>query len=172
MLGALMAVLVGAMALAVSVYTARLQLRQVRAEVWPHVTFSFRSDLRSVQMVNRGVGPAQLEWVTFAVDGRTVTTWKQLLDAIDVSDDLEDGFRFSSLEAQFIGAGETIEGIQFLADADWARFQQARSVVRTTYCYCSVLGECRVVGAEVVEADRAEWLDACPAPPRSPFSGG
>lgn len=174
MLTAIMAVLVGALALAVSVYTARLQQLQVRAEVWPHLTPIFDSGEQRLLLANKGVGPARLMWVSMAVGEQTVTTWAALVQALDVSPDALGGYSYSSLEPQMVGAGEAVPALQFSTSAGWDNFLQARvrGPLRMTLCYCSVLDECRVAGAEADPALGDRWLDACPAPPRPPFSGG
>lgn len=171
MLTAIMAVLVGALALAVSVYTARLQQLQVRAEVWPHLGWVFVSDRQALQLVNKGVGPAHLHWVTIAAGETTLQRWEQLFDALSLSQAELGGVAVSSLEAQVVGAGEVVTALQFDRQADWVAFQKARSRLRITLCYCSVLGECRVRGDEAGGWGAQEWIDACPAPPRVPFFG-
>jgi hypothetical protein len=166
MLTAIMAVLVGALALAVSVYTARLQQLQVRAEVLPHLSPVYNSAEQRLLIANKGVGPARLMWVSMAVGEQTVTTWAALMQALDLSTEALGGYSYSSLEPQMIGAGETVSALQINDATGWSRFLQARArgPLRMTVCYCSVLDECRVAGAEADPTLGDRWLDACPAP--------
>lgn len=170
-LTAVMAVLVGALALAVSVYTARLQQLRVRAQVWPHLAFAFLSDQRSVQLLNKGVGPASLEWVTVANGDSTLQGWSELFAQAGLSRETVGGMVYSSLEPQLLAAGEAITVLQFANEQGWQAFQSARRPLKVTFCYCSVLQECRVRGAEAGEFGEREWLPACPSPPRTPFRG-
>ena len=57
---AIMAVLIGACALAVSLYTAYLQNAQVRAQTWPYLQMWQSNVDRSYSISNRGVGPARI----------------------------------------------------------------------------------------------------------------
>lgn len=170
-LTAIMAVLVGALALAVSVYTARLQQLQVRAEVWPHLAFAFMSDQRTVQLLNKGVGPASLEWVTVASGDETLQRWSELFERAAPSAGDIGNVVYSSLEPQLLAAGEAITVLQFATDEGWEAFQKARQPLKVTFCYCSVLHECRVRGAEAGELAERDWIAACPVPPRAPFRG-
>ena len=172
MLTAVMAVLVGALALGVSVYTARLQQKQVRGEVWPHLAIVHNSAERSLRLVNKGVGPAHLAWTTMAVGDATVTGWSELFGALGLSSEALGDDVVTSLEPQMLAAGESVPALQFASDAGWQAFQSARGKLRITVCYCSVLEECRVRGAEAAGFANEDWLDACPAPPRPPFTGG
>ena len=66
--------------------------------------------------------------------------------------------------------------LEYAADpaqqAIWDGLNNARVALEFDACYCSVLDECRVAGSESDPALGDRWLDACPAPPRTPFSGG
>ena len=55
---ALIAVMIGVLALLVSGYTAYIQRQQVRAEVWPNLLIGFYDPDQSIGVQNKGVGPA------------------------------------------------------------------------------------------------------------------
>src|SRR5947199_4653908 len=74
---AVMASLVAVLALAVGAYTANLQRKQVRAQVWPRLEVS-RSNGHKLSVSNTGVGPARVMAVRVEVDGRPIKSWPDL----------------------------------------------------------------------------------------------
>src|SRR6266581_862535 len=80
---AVIATLVGFLALCVSAYTAHVQRQQVRAAVWPILEFdsSNAPDIHFT-LANKGVGPAIIQNVIVRVDGQPVRNWKEALGRI------------------------------------------------------------------------------------------
>jgi hypothetical protein len=76
--GVVIASLVGLLAILVSGYTAYLQRKQVRAQVWPRVELSRNGGQGSIMATNNGIGPARVKGVRITVDGRAVKHWLEL----------------------------------------------------------------------------------------------
>jgi len=67
---ALIAAMIGVLALFVSGYTAYIQRQQVRAQVWPYLLVSNYDTEFSIKVLNKGVGPAIVQSVQVWVDGK------------------------------------------------------------------------------------------------------
>src|SRR5437763_11032103 len=80
---AVIATLVGFLALGVSAYTAYVQRQQVRAAVWPILEFdsSNAPDIHFT-LANKGIGPAIIRHVVVRVDGQAVRNWKEAFERI------------------------------------------------------------------------------------------
>src|SRR5437016_11560651 len=80
---AVIATLVGFLALCVSGYTAHVQRQQVRAAVWPILEFdtSNRPDIHFT-LANKGVGPAIIRHVIVTIDGQPVINWREALNRL------------------------------------------------------------------------------------------
>jgi hypothetical protein len=72
---AVIAALVGLLALCVSGYTAWLQREQVRAQVWPYLETGISGSKHELILVNKGVGPALIRSVKVYVDGKPQHDW-------------------------------------------------------------------------------------------------
>src|SRR5216110_4132343 len=80
---AVIATLVGFLALCVSGYTAYVQRQQVRAAVWPILEF-YSSNAPDIHftLANKGVGPAIIRHVMVKVDGQPVRNWREAVGRI------------------------------------------------------------------------------------------
>lgn len=138
---ALMAVLIGACALAVSLYTAFLQNAQVRAQTWPYLQMWQSNVNRSFSISNRGVGPARVADVKLWIDGKEVENFDQAIVVLSKSTE-----RVSSVQSYFarrvLTPNEDVTMIQFDTDAHYNIFMNNRDRMAFQVCYCSVLNEC------------------------------
>jgi hypothetical protein len=139
-IAAIVAALIGLMALAVSGYTAYIQRQQVRAQVWPYLLVGNYDPESAMKVLNKGVGPALVRSVRMFVDDKPQADWKHVLAALDIPND---GLQISTLSNNVLSAGESMTMIK-LADADtYKRFRDAARVRATMeICFCSTLGEC------------------------------
>ncbi|MFO1506439.1 MAG: hypothetical protein U1F23_05075 [Lysobacterales bacterium] len=80
-IAAIIAALVGLLALCVSAYTAYIQRQQVRAQVWPYL-LAGNDDGKSIDVGNKGVGPAIVKTAQVFIDGTPQTTWSNVLAAL------------------------------------------------------------------------------------------
>ncbi len=138
---ALMAVLIGACALAVSLYTAFLQNAQVRAQTWPYLQMWQSNVARSFSISNRGVGPARVADVKLWVDGKEVENFDQAITVLSKKNE-----PVSTVQSYFarrvLTPNEDVTMIQFESDANYNIFMGNRDRMAFQVCYCSVLNEC------------------------------
>jgi hypothetical protein len=92
---AIIASLVGFLALLVAGYTAyvqrytaQIQNKQVQAQVWPHLHIAQSTFPPSIYVVNQGVGPAIIRSVEVLVDGKPQPDWDHVFAAIGMRGDI------------------------------------------------------------------------------------
>jgi hypothetical protein len=139
---AVIAALIGLLALCVSGYTAYIQRQQVRAQVWPSLIAGNDDNQFSIMVYNKGVGPAIVRSAQIRVDGKPQPDWRHVLDALG----LEHHFTYSqaTINPTVMSPGETVPAIKFEDKDVYQRFRAAaiRQHVTIAICYCSTLGEC------------------------------
>lgn len=142
-LAAIIASLVGLLALCVAGYTAYIQRQQVRAQVWPYLQISHsnaegRYDL---EVVNRGVGPALIQSVTVSAGSKPVADWKAFAHAIGFVPTSH--YVTSTLNQMVVSPGEHVRWIAFqnAKDINTAVADSARFHVEVRVCYTSTLGD-------------------------------
>jgi hypothetical protein len=173
MITAAMAVLIGALALAVSAYTAHLQQMQVRAQVWPQLAYGFHGNERALIVENKGMGPLLLRQARLYVDGRPMRTWNEVFTTVLGAEAGVQAYEYTSLASQMLAPGDRVVALRF-EDAALARrvLMTERSRLQFEFCVCSVLDECR--GVSERDAASTGWgreAAVCPASVDPPFSG-
>lgn len=173
-LAAVIAALVGLLALIVAGYTAYIQRQQVRAQVWPYLVMgSNNADGRyEVFVENKGVGPAIVQSVQVFAKGKPVAGWNQMMKS----------FAFKPKERYF---QSTLNGMVLSPDdtRHWIRFQDAADVVafltdwqryeiQVRICYSSSLGDNWLLVQGLSRPERPRKVSSCPKIPDSEqFSG-
>ena len=137
---AIIAALVGLLALCVSAYTAYVQHQQVRAQVWPYLEAGNDDGNQAIYVYNKGVGPAIVKSAQVFIDGKPQTTWAKVLVALDVP---PHDYLQSTLNPDVISPGEQVRVIGIKDEERWKAFR-AGAVTRMTMdiCFCSTLDEC------------------------------
>lgn len=161
---AVIAALIGLLALVVSSYTAMLQREQVRAEVWPYLqpAVTIEQDRLAINIENKGVGPALVAGLRIYVDGQPQRRWPDVFDALGLSD-LRDT-RASTVNGVVIARGETVQQIGLEDAADFQRLLDQYPRMALALCYCSTLGDCWLQDERESRPERRRKLvDACPA---------
>ena len=79
---AIIATLIGLLAVSVAAYTAYMQRQQVRAAVWPILEFDSGNGPIHFTLANKGVGPAIIKHVILKVDDQPVKNWAEVLEKI------------------------------------------------------------------------------------------
>jgi hypothetical protein len=160
---AVVATLVGLLALLVSGYTAHIQREQVRAQVWPYLLVGGNDPGHSLVAFNKGVGPAIVRSVQVWVDGRLQPDWKHVLTAIGLP---AHGFQDSTVSDNVLSAGEQIAMIT-IPDAEmYRRFRDAsRARLGMEICFCSTLGDCWTYSDRVPGQRFRVRPSSCPALP-------
>jgi hypothetical protein len=167
-LAAVLAALIGFLALVVSGYTAYVQRQQVRAQVWPYLLSGNDDGNQSIYVYNKGVGPAIVKTAQMLIDGKPQTDWVHVLSALGLPDH---GYVQSTLNPNVISAGEQVRIIHVPDQDRWKAFREA-AVARMTLdvCFCSTLGDCwmysdrHVVGYKAI-GQLVHPVDRCPRLP-------
>ena len=160
---ALIAALIGVIALLVSGYTAYIQRQQVRAQVWPHLLVGNYDPEHAIGVLNKGVGPAIVRSVRVFIDGKPQRTWKTAFEALGLP---SRGLTISTISNNVISAGERVVALTVKDEASYGNFRdELGRRFGIEICYCSTLGECWTysdrTGGERA-SDRA--IDHCPRP--------
>lgn len=175
---AIIALLVGVLALSVSAYTAYVQRQQVRAAVWPILEYSSSNEphIRFI-LENKGVGPAIIRNVVVTVDGQPVRHWHEALQKLAGPGQYK--FTQSTISGHVFSAGESLP-VLIPKDADgalltsdkpgslWAVLNQERARVGVEICYCSTLGDCWLLRSGP-NGNSTPETNTCPAPSDKSF---
>jgi hypothetical protein len=160
-LTAIMAVMIGALALGVSWYTASLQNAQVKAQTWPYLQLWNSTAALSLSISNRGVGPAQIRDVRLTVDGRDVSSFGEAFEAL--SGRKLECAQQSYFSRRVLAANEDVTMIQFCNQADFDVFATAGPRLVRMVCYCSLLDQCTLIDESAEDAALYQRsVDACP----------
>lgn len=161
MLTALMAVIVGACALGVSVYTALLQRKQIEAQAWPYLQMWRSNTEYRYAISNRGVGPAQVRDMKVFVDDQEVASWSDAFEKI-AGRPLECG-RESFISRRVLAANEDVFMLEFCNAVDYQAFDAGGARLRREFCYCSILDECWLLSERAPsEAEFVRKVPTCP----------
>ncbi|MEO8670163.1 MAG: hypothetical protein ABI411_02540 [Tahibacter sp.] len=159
---ALIAALIGLLALCVSAYTAYIQRQQVRAQVWPYLEPGISGSKREIVLVNKGVGPAIVKSVRIYVDGKAQRDWSAVFSALGMK--FEHAPPFSTVFGVVISAGDRIDQVLFQSVEDFNAYAHQADRVEKMYCYCSSLSECWIYDDRVTDPSRiTQPVDQCPA---------
>lgn len=163
-LAAVVAALIGFLALLVSGYTAYVQRQQVRAQVWPYLLTANYDTESSVKLLNKGVGPAIVRSVRVWVDGKPQANWRAVAAALGMD---EVAMRTSTISDNVVSGGEVVPMLAFPDNDAFRRFR-AESARRldVEICYCSTLDECWLYGGRGQKALQAS-VERCPVPAAS-----
>jgi hypothetical protein len=159
---AILAALIGFLALVVSGYTAFVQRQQVRAQVWPYLILTNYDTDRSLNVFNKGVGPAILRNARVRVDGKAQPDWDHVLDALGVPKPRK--HYISTIHVNVLSAGEHTAIISFDDEAVYRAFRNAAlERMKTDLCYCSTLGDCWAYSDTIFgNAPKVEAVAECP----------
>ena len=163
---AVIASLIGLLALAVSGYTAYLQRQQVRAQVWPMLAIgNFNLQLKQF-ITNQGLGPARITGMKVTVDGKVVRHWFEVIHAFGFSGN--EGFGYSTFNGMVLPPGQMAE-VFVAADSASSRAMfgefigQSKHSFAMSICYCSVLDDCWLATDSAPRViDRNVSITTCP----------
>jgi hypothetical protein len=171
---AVIATLIGLLAVSVSAYTAYMQRQQVRAAVWPILEYqtSNAPDIHFT-LANKGVGPAIVRHVIVKVDGQPMRNWAEVFEKILGAG--EHHASESDMSNHVLAAGESMTILTPLgADGDpikydrsnplWAKMDKDRERVTVEICYSSTLGECWTLRAGGSTPSITTETRRCPTP--------
>jgi hypothetical protein len=140
-IAAIIAAAVGLLALVVSAYTAYIQRQQVRAQVWPYLILTNNDSDHSLNVFNKGVGPAIMRGAVVRVDDKAQADWDHVLDALGIAKPRHRWI--STIHVNVLSPGEHTAILTFPDEDVYKAFRtQAAAHMRMELCYCSTLGEC------------------------------
>lgn len=167
-LAAVIAALIGLLALTVSGYTAWLQRQQVRAEVWPYLQTGISPNRQIMTLENKGVGPALIRSVKLYVDRKPQRTWPDAFDALGLHDLREQPQ--STINGVVLAPGDVIQQMAFRDAGRFAQFYAQYPRIELEVCYCSALDECWLYDERAEDRGRRRMPVAqCPAPDADEF---
>lgn len=162
---AIIASLVGLLALAVAGYTAYIQRQQVSAQVWPYLMWASSDTGSDYLWVNKGVGPAIVKSAVVLVDGKPQRNWNAVMHSLQVD---PQNYGQSTFNHNVISAGETLEWLKFKDHGQFRVFRDAaRKRLDFKVCYCSTLGDCWVNDSTRSDGNTRFPAGKCPAVPES-----
>ena len=175
-LAAIIASLVGLLALIVAGYTAYIQRQQVRAQVWPYLISGNNDLTQSLVVNNKGVGPAVVRTVQLWINGKPQSDWNRVVANMGLP---PHQFFQATINHDVLSPGEELQIIRFPDKALWQRFKTAASNrMAMDICFCSTLGECWISSNKnLIEPPsmplqlKVEAVDRCPQlPPAEVFN--
>lgn len=161
---AVIASLVGLLALAVAGYTAYIQRQQVRAQVWPYLMWADSDNQMDYMWINKGVGPAVVKTAQVLVGGKPQHDWNAVMRSLQLE---PINYGQSTFNGNVLSAGETLEWLKFMDHASFKRFRDSAKRARLDFrvCYCSTLGDCWVNDTTKGNGNVRIPVDKCPAVP-------
>ena len=176
---AVIATLIGLLAVCVSAYTAYMQHQQVRAAVWPILQFdSGNAPDIHFTLANKGVGPAIIRNVIVKVDDQPVRNWKEALEKILgpgehlCSESDMSGYVFAAGESMTVFTPRDANNNPLTFDKSnpfWVQMNKERFRVTVEICYCSTLGECWTLRAGGLTPGTTTETRRCPTRSASSF---
>lgn len=160
---AIIASLVGMLALLVAGYTAYIQRQQVSAQVWPYLLGGRSGHEHELLWINKGVGPAIVRNVEVSIDGKPQADWKAVFQTLRFH---PTNFFQSTLEENVFSPGEKVDWVQFPDSADYNKFMLVADRLRVKVCYCSTLGDCWIVDS-ASSGNGTTSVGKCPALPEA-----
>ena len=171
---AVIATLVGFLALCVSGYTAYVQRQQVRAAVWPILEFDSSNSPIQFTLANKGVGPAIIRNVIVKVDDLPVRNWREALGKLlgqkefrGKENDMS-GHVFSAGESRTVFTPHDADGKPLTFDKSnplWVKMNKDRERVTVEISYSSTLGECWTLrSGGPTSASTTTEISHCPTP--------
>ena len=168
---AVIATLVGLLAVAISGYTAYVQRQQLRAQVWPCISVSTPTvpPMVGVKLTNAGTGPARILAARVTVDNHPVEVWARARKAMGGDD--RGGAIFGPLTGSVLSPGAQSMPFRPYDENNQEPFRQmllGKHLV-VTLCYCSVLDECWVIDTEATQSQAIGDPENCPIKPAERF---
>jgi hypothetical protein len=183
---AIIAALIGLLAILVSAYEVRSIRQQTQAQVWPHLTIgttgilpdfmakngSSREDGGGLTAWNTGVGPAIVRRAEVLVNDEPESGWSQVATALGYPDGQPGPI--SELDGRVFSPGQRVYLIAVSGRKEWLRFKRkVSSKVTFRICYCSTLGDCWIVSMAHSEVSgRSRSVGSCAKiPQKDEFHG-
>ena len=177
------AILISAVSLFVAISANRAQERMLAASVWPSLLFASSNASTegepqiTLDLLNRGIGPARLRWAELRYDGTSLRDAGDLLSHCcgalpDVAGDHRYPVVTSGIQNRVIAAGEWVPMLRMprsdAAASTWNALDRERRKIELRACYCSVLDDCWLFDSA---AEDPQPVRTCPAAPAVLWQG-
>ena len=158
MIIALSALLVSLVTAAASIHSAMTNRQYARASLWPNliVGMSYNDTGFSYLAMNRGTGPAKLEYMQVKLAGKPIKTWQELSQHLPGT---VKNIEQSQLVGNTITANQVLAGFVLKSPDNAKAMYELADKVEITTCYCSVYDECWMYSEK---NNHAEPIEACP----------
>jgi hypothetical protein len=167
--------------IAIAVHHSRIMEKLVQANSLPYLQGGFSDAtpegerVLSLDLLNRGVGPAHEQSLRVKVDGKPVTSLRGLIEAslgpgqADAAEDTLDTLQ-NRVRTRFVPGGQSQMVFRIPKtpgnQAYWDQMAAAQGRWEVEYCYCSVFDECWQVHGKWEEPAQVE---ACPRDEETEF---
>lgn len=174
------AILVSVVSLVVAMSANRTQERMLAASIWPSLiagTSNVTADglpQISLDLLNRGTGPARVRWAQVLYDGTPVRDSRELMARCCGLEQPVEDYRLisSGIQHRVIGADEWVALLRVPQPeapwAPWGALDRERHKIELRACYCSVLDDCWLLDSA---RDEPEPVARCPAAPAVLWNG-
>jgi hypothetical protein len=159
------------LALVVSSANVYLQREQIRAQVWPRLTWAWDVSNEGLRFKvrNRGVGPASVRSIRVTVDHQPMHGWYEAVDRLIHDAALRDATVYG-FDHAVLSPGEEIVTLRLGDDAQIAAFLSERRRLDVEICFCSTMEECWMLrGGGRLETETLP-VERCPTN-AEPFGG-
>lgn len=166
MVVALAAVILSVFTVLVGAYSAMIDRAYARASVWPRLEMgqSYTQNSYGYFVSNRGTGPALIEHVRLAVDGRPMADWAAVLDAYGAAEQRQ--YLQSQIDGRTLSAGQDIQVFQTKDKNLIGSLLSAEAPsMAVEICYCSIYQQCW----QVDQRNRPIEVDVCKLPASDRF---
>lgn len=140
----------------VYIYQASIMKDQLHTAVWPHVEWSISKYKGfSLQVTNKGIGPAIIKKSTFYVDNKEAKDLSEFFKLLLGDKKKKMAVIASYVNGRVMSAGESFRPFEVLDSTNIKLLDSAfvKHDIRFEICYCSVYGNCWTSkGIEVVES--------------------
>lgn len=169
---AALALVLSVTAILVSLLEVSTVRSHVKATVWPHLSLDTQSgsNRTTLQLKNKGVGPALIQDIVMKLDGKVMTDIETaIIDTLGTDTLVRDkAYVQTDVANQVIAAGETIELFSI------GNSEEAKELMRIwsgqldiQMCYCSIQEDCwttYLIAKATVSTDRCDRADLDNAP--------
>jgi len=138
--------------IAIALHHGEIMEKLVEASSIPYMQGGFSdvtpegADVLSLDLLNRGVGPAHQQSLRVKVDGKYVTSLDQLIERSIGPGEPHLGRTVNHVKRRFIPGGESQFVFRLARTPEnavrWDHLQAAQTRWDVEYCYCSVFEEC------------------------------
>lgn len=158
MIIAMSALLVSLVTAAATIHSAMTNRQYARASLWPNlvVGMSYNEGGFSYLAMNRGTGPAKIQYMHVTYQGKPVRNWRELMAKLP-------GPIRNTMQSQLVGAtitaNQVLEGFSLKNPDNAKAMYELADNVEINTCYCSVYDECWMY---TEKTNQAAPIEACP----------